>query len=177
MQLRKVKPNELTAYEALYEISFPDNEKKPFSLIISKCQENKMDMLVLEDNQQMIGIMITILSNPILLDYFAIDPKFQNSGYGSQALALLKQYYQNDYFGEIEHTLINPSEQKSKRKAFYLRNGMIPMDFCITLYGVEMEVISSGVQITYEQYLEILSTFMSHEVKAHISLLETVDYH
>ena len=171
IKLKKINDFDLCAYKHLYETSFPDSEKKPFDFMLEKVKQNTMDMLKIMMDDQMIGLMITALSNPILLDYFAIDPKYQSNGYGSLALQALKDYYQCDFFGEIESTFNNQDVLKHKRKQFYIKNGMIAMPFTINLFSVDMEILTSGISITYNQYVELLVNNFGEYCRSHIKLL------
>ena len=171
LKLSKITSEDIKIYQALYESSFPDNEKKPFDFMIQKQKEHKMELLKIMKDHEFIGLMITALSNPILLDYFAIVPKYQSCGYGSQALKLLKQYYQKDFFGEIESTLHDDDIDKLKRKQFYIKNGMIAMPFQIELFQVNMEILTSGCYISYDQYRSLLVENFGEYVLKHIHLL------
>lgn len=54
--------------------------------------------------------------------------------------------------------------ERLRRKAFYLRNGMAPMGFLVDLFGVEMEVLTFGSQITFEQYRSIYAEVLPEEM-------------
>lgn len=42
-----------------------------------------------------------------------------------------------------------------RRRAFYLRNAMVPMDFRVELMGVEMEILTFGRKLTFGEYFDI----------------------
>lgn len=160
----------------LYKEAFPPEERKPFLLIRRKCWEGVTEMLSIEDeNGTFLGLAITMLDGDIvLLDYFAIDPGCREGGVGSAALVLLKERYEAKRFLlEIENTAmesIAPAAAKGfgngrqkespeqiqklrlRRKSFYLRNGMTPLPFLVNLFGVDMEVLSSGCSVTFAEY-------------------------
>lgn len=54
--------------------------------------------------------------------------------------------------------------ERLRRKAFYLRNGMVPMGFLVDLFGVEMEVLTFGSRITFEQYHSIYAEVLPEEM-------------
>ena len=74
---------------------------------------------------------------------------------------------------EIESTAeenpVSSRSERLRRKAFYLRNGMVPMDFLVELFGVEMEVLTFGSALTFEQYhaiyKEVLPKGMAGKVR------------
>ena len=46
-------------------------------------------------------------------------------------------------------------DQRLKRKSFYLRYGLKELDFSVNLFGVEMEVLSYGKTINFDEYKEL----------------------
>lgn len=59
---------------------------------------------------------------------------------------------------------VGNGRERLRRKAFYLRNGMAPMGFLVDLFGVEMEVLTFGSQITFEQYRGIYAEVLPEEM-------------
>ena len=47
-----------------------------------------------------------------------------------------------------------------RRKAFYLRNGMTPTGLLVNLFGVEMEVLTCGRELTFEEYHSIYEAIL-----------------
>lgn len=152
----------LSDIKNLYLRAFPAAERKPFFIIRKKQAEGSMEILSIEnDDGDFIGLAITILyNNIVLLDYFAIDDNRRNSGAGSAALHLLFERYSGKRFLlEIEAPDI-PSEnthERIRRKAFYLRNGMTVMPFRVNLFGIEMEILTNGLQVSFEEYHSIFT--------------------
>lgn len=145
----------------VYKSSFPSCEKKPFRLIKKKQGEQLSDMWYIEENDEFAGIAITMNSGElVLLDYFAIAPEHRGQGYGSKALALLKEQYRDrKFFLEIESTLtsqpaVNMDDRK-KRKAFYLRNGMSELGITAEVFGTEMELLGDGCTLEFEEYRSV----------------------
>ena len=171
-----VERNQLENVQRLYEASFPKSEKKPFAFMLQKQKEGVFDILAIEDEQgTFCGLAIMMLSGGrALLDYLAIEPDCQGGGKGSSTLAELRERYGEERIVvEIESTAetdgtgafgepgkeggsagnsVSGRNERLRRKAFYLRNGMVPMDFLVELFGVEMEVLTFGSEITFEQY-------------------------
>ena len=105
-----------------------------------------------------------------MLDYLAIDPGCQGTGLGSRTLAALQERYGKERIVvEIESTIRDAEgsgngRERLRRKAFYFRNGMVPMGFLVDLFGVEMEVLTFGSQITFEQYHGIYAEVLPEEM-------------
>ena len=139
----------------LYMSAFPESERKPFSLIERKAAMGEMEILLIKEGGKRAGLAITALQEDlVLLDYFAVAPEFRGRGIGTDALqTLLALYSDRQFYLEIERTDVDAPNQpdRLRRKAFYLRNGMLESGILIDLFGVEMEILSSGEGLTYEQ--------------------------
>lgn len=155
--------------ELIYELymeAFPENERKPFELMVEKCRQGMMEMLVIEGEEgQFAGLAIMILYKDIaLLDYFAISPSMRGQQIGSGVLALLKERYAGRRLlieiEDVEEEADNTGE-RIRRKAFYLRNGMCEMPYRVWLFGVKMQIFTSGGDVDYEAYHEIFGQVFS----------------
>lgn len=152
----------------LYQRSFPEAERKPFSIIERKAAMGSVEILLVKEGSRRAGFAITALSSDaVLLDYFAIAEEFRGQGIGTDAFLLLKELYSDKcFFLEIEETdgaqketndareETGDAQEKSadrlRRKAFYLRNGMSETGIHIELFGVPFEVLASDPDVDYE---------------------------
>ena len=108
------------------------------------------------------------------LMYFAIDEKYRNAGYGSDALKNI--IIRND---NILLCIERPDEKdtlKSRRKDFYLRNGFYETGCCIEDTGVTYEFLSSvkGYKPTVKE-LKARYTFMSENPIIQYAIKHTFD--
>ena len=143
----------------LYEAAFPAYEKKPFWLIRWKNMQGKSEVWYLEDDEEFVGLAIT-MSSPklVLLDYFAIEETQRGNGIGSESLKLLQEYYKERlFFLEIEsmYEKCDNMEQRQRRKVFYLRNGMTEMKLMVNLFGTNMEILGYNCKFDFETYCSI----------------------
>ncbi len=156
--------------KALYLDAFPKEERKPYQVMEQKQREGKMQIwAAIKEPEEFCGLAITILYKDIvLLDYFAICKEKRGMGIGSEVLGKLKEKYANFHlFLEIESTsekikMLSEEEQKIRRnrKRFYHQNGMKDTKLMVVLYGVSMEVLSFGREISFEEYLKLyIDTF------------------
>lgn len=164
----------LDAIRKLYFQAFPAAERKPFSLLLKKRDEGRAEILSLEEAGSFSGLAVTVFSGDLaLLDYFAISPALRGQGAGGKALGMLRERYAGKrLFLEIEDPFVpndNP-EQRQKRRAFYLRAGMTPLPFRVNLFGVQMELLSFGAPLTYEEYAGLYADAFGNKILAHISL-------
>lgn len=140
----------------LYCEAFPDNERKPFSLIRSMQKKGKSDIWYFEKNNKFVGLTFTINSNEmILIDYLAVVSAKRSNGIGSEIIEHLRNYYTGKgIFVEIEsvYEKCDNLNDRLRRKQFYLRNGMLPMKVMIVLFGVKMELMGINCCLTYDEY-------------------------
>ena len=129
MELSNAGSLDLKYIRDLYRISFPDVERKPFSLIERKAAMGTMEILMMSEGGERMGLAITASDGElVLLDYFAVDPSKRGQGAGSEALQLLLALYNDrQFFLEIERPVDDAPnlEERILRKQFYLKNGML----------------------------------------------------
>ncbi len=143
----------------LYHKSFPKTEKKPFSRILSTYRKGKADVWYLSYKGYFAGLAITINSkDTILLDYYAISPNMRGHGIGSRVLrSMQKHYAPKGLLLEIEScTPDAPNlQERTRRKEFYLRNRMVPLNIDVLLFGVEMELLGYNCHVDFMKYKNI----------------------
>lgn len=162
----------LKSLESLYHASFPDYEAKPFEMIIDGTENGLMDSYVLmisqEDKKVPAALAFVILGKKItLLDYLAVDPAYQSYGLGSYILSKLSEVYEKPLVVEIESTEEKETEaeeqlQRERRKQFYLKNGFLDSGVRISLFGVNMELLSSRLRIDYDDYADTIFAYLNH---------------
>ncbi len=139
-----IKEFKQTIYEE-YKKLFPDNERKSYRLLKHTYNRGITQIIKIVDNNKIIGFMlINKIENIqyLCLDYFAILPQYQNKGYGTKDLKLLKEQC-GDYNGvyvEVERVRNdNTGEDKIKirRAKFYENNDFYKLSFDLLLFSVE----------------------------------------
>ena len=161
--LEEMTPDERPMIEALYLESFPEIERKPFEMLLKLRKKGKARLLVIHDEKtrEAVGLSFFLQRRDMLLyDDFAIEKQFQSRGYGAAVLrAVEKQFPDARIFGEVEP--LDPkapnNEQRKRRLAFYLRNGMKESGIIVDLFGCELQLMYLGdVPITFEEYERFL---------------------
>ncbi|MDO4261750.1 MAG: GNAT family N-acetyltransferase [Eubacteriales bacterium] len=159
MEIRKANNRELGRIKRLYLEAFPRSERKPFGLMRWKARQGQMEMLAILDGHELAGLAITVLcGDRVLLDYFAVEKSARGKGFGSQALRLLRERYDDRrFFLEIELPDEDApnSVERRRRKQFYLKNGMQETGIRAVVFQVPMEVLSDGKPLTYEDYHDL----------------------
>lgn len=185
--------------KSLYIDVFPKEERKPYALIEEKQREGKMQIWAIEMDKRIAeekigmeresikhkmdfcGFAITILyQDMVLLDYFAICSEKRGNGIGSEVLRILKEKYMGRcLFLEIESTSeragkLSKEEQqvRRKRKRFYHQNGITDTGLEVVLYGVNMEVLSAGRKIGFEEYLRFYVDTFGEKVADRIECVD-----
>lgn len=152
----------------LYEAAFPEEEKKPFSMMEMWTEQGKLEILVVLEGEEFLGLAINMLEdNVALLDYFAIAPEKRNGGVGGQAVRLLQERFAGKkYIFEIEmqdEKADNAADRK-RRKAFYLRNGLKETGLFVHAYKTDFEIITPDGELTYKEYVDMLQKNLGDEM-------------
>ena len=160
----------------LYQRAFPKEEKKPYWLIRKVEQSGFGKNYIIEtDEGDFRGIAYTITNGDyVLLDYFAVDEKYRGTGIGAKALqCLMEQFRETPIVVEIENPDIScdNSEQRKRREQFYIRCGMKRMNYHISLFGVDMCILTSGEEISFERYHAMLYQVFGESFSQNIELL------
>ena len=163
----RIDSKALAVIRELYEAAFPENEKKPFEIILDRWSSGLVEILALTDeSDEVCGLAITAHNGDVvLLDYFAVIPQKRGMGIGSLALKLLqKRYTGRRLVLEIEDDAVpaDNTAERIRRKRFYLKCGMEQMDYRVLLFGVEMLIFSYGGAVSFEEYHELLSAVFSN---------------
>lgn len=154
---------------ALYEEAFPAEEKKPVELMKDLAAQGKMELLAVVEDEAFVGLAMNMLApekKMALLDYFAIDPKHRCSGYGGRAVrSLVERFIGQKYIFEIEKQdpAAENADDRARRKAFYLRNGLKETGLFVNAYHTDFELLTPDGCLTYEAYVEMLRTVLGEE--------------
>ena len=131
--------------------------------------DGKMEMLALVDEDEFAGLAINLIDeeqNRALLDYYAIAPEKRNGGYGSKGLEVLLERFKNyKYIFEIEtqDEKAENAQDRKRRKAFYLRNGLKETGLFAHVYGTDFELLTPDGSLTYDEYTGFLERILGEE--------------
>ena len=116
----------------------------------------KSDMWYFEDERGFLGLATTINSTEtVLIDYFAVAENRRCGGNGTKMLkALLDHYAPCGVFLEIEIPYEDAANygERVRRRNFYLRAGLVPMNTRAKLFGVDMELLGVGCHLDFDGY-------------------------
>ncbi|MDE7326871.1 MAG: hypothetical protein K2N63_11440 [Lachnospiraceae bacterium] len=172
----------LAEVEKIYMEAFPAIERKPFSMLVDAQAKGNVEILMVmqsqdgqgtkENQADIIGEMILAqYADVVLLDYFAISCAFRGHGIGAQVLGKLRERCEKKrLILEIESTKVAADnfKQRLSRKAFYKRCGMRALDYSVLVMGVEMEVLTFGCEVGFEEYHAVYEQVFGEEIGAKI---------
>ena len=135
-------------------------------------RKNKTDVLCIYSGGKFSGFAATINGdNGVLLDYLAVKKQHRGRGTGSAMMNhLITVYGERGLFVEIENAFERDSErsERMRRRNFYLKNGMQPMNVFAYVFGVNMELLGCGIRLTFEAYREFYRSNYSDFAAKHI---------
>lgn len=161
MEIIDVTPNTQKDWERIYAEAFPAYEQRPIAELVALVeQQDAIKMQVVVDDQTVVGVAYLCeigLSKAFLL-YFAIDATIQSKGYGSRALALLKERYEDGVILEAEQmgTQAENEAQRTRRYDFYMRNGFEDKQLLSENSGGVFHLLASTPDISATEYLQAM---------------------
>lgn len=160
----------------LYQQAFPEEQRKPFSVIERKAAMGSMEMLVIKEENQRVGLAITAMEDSlVILDYFAISEKWRGQGDGSEALMLLQALYEDrQFFLELEEPDENAENQGQilRRRSFFLKNGMHETGIRIRVSGIAKAIWATQEGLTYEQCAKVYRSLYGPMYQQIVQLIE-----
>lgn len=182
MEMKKLSLDQMREiYDLRMREDFPDNERRPFSGIVSLFERGEYEGWGLYEEEALLAYAFLVREiwrgKPCcLIDYFAVDKGRRGSGIGTCLLrelaAALKgadcvfvEVENPDYAGTLEE-----KEEMERRLRFYRRNGFRDTGAGEWLYYVEytlLELPLSGTH-TREEIFDIAEYFYRKMLPAHL---------
>ena len=156
-------PREIDNVKELYYGSFPENERMPMNLLLWKAKLDFVDFLVIYDEDVFVGFTYLITHKDLTyVLYIAIDDNIRSKGYGSLALAQIKEKYPDNRIilniEVIDETASN-YEQRVTRRKFYTRNGYQNSELAYKDRWGLYEVMINGDKANKEEFYGLLKRF------------------
>lgn len=171
-----IQPLERTSAELqqahhLYQTSFPDSERKPFEMVLDGQEQGKMAAYSVFYGKDYAGLAFVILGSKVdVLDYLAIEPVFRGHKIGSRILTWLNADRPHPVAVEIESTLSGSADDEAvRRKNFYLSNHLFDCHTPVSLFGVDMELLSSKRPISFDEYFQTMRAYFDDPQEKWIS--------
>lgn len=152
------------ALRELYQTAFPAEEQIPYDELIHLLDVMDIDYTAYYDGDMLVGLtMVLRLPRYNWGWYFAVREELRSKGYGQAILTSVLDKYrtQQPFVIDIESPLQpdapNP-EQRNRRHAFYLRNGLKDTGANRTYSGITFTIMSSSDEpFTQQDYEDIVT--------------------
>ena len=155
LMLSAVRPSDLEKVLALYERSFPENERSPLEPMLED-KTGSAEILSVHRDQTFCGFVCILKCDDLVhIIYFAVEETMRGQGTGSSILHLVQQRYPDmRIIVDIEQPkeYAENNAQRIRRKAFYLRCGYQENNFEYNWRETDYTVLSSGGGITHEEF-------------------------
>lgn len=150
-ELKKItNPADLDRAMEIYMTSFPEEERRPWDLVVSPVTVGEPELFGIYVGDTMSG-MITLwtLGDMVYVEHFAVDPTVRGGGIGSRVLDCVKSLAAGrSVVLEVEHEHSSPEAER--RVAFYRRHGFellkyhyVQPPYLPSLPEVEMSLMST----------------------------------
>lgn len=147
----------------LYTTAFPVQEQIPYDELIALLEVLDIDYVAYYDAEMLVGLtMVMRLPRFNWGWYFAVREELRGKGYGQEILTAVLDKYRGahtfviDIESPLQPDAPNP-EQRRRRHAFYLRNGLRDTGTCRSYGGVTYTILSSSDEpFTQQDYDEIV---------------------
>ena len=165
--MRTVQINSSNARDAalrqLYETAFPVQEQIPYDDLVVLLDKMDIDYTAYYDGEMLVGLtMVLRLPRCNWVWYFAVRDELRGQGYGQGILTTVLDKYRDerplimDIESPYQTDAPNP-EQRRRRHAFYLRNGMKETPTSRTWDGLTFTILTSSDEpFTQQDYDDIV---------------------
>ena len=163
IQLSNYNDSYQSEVKALYESSFSEEERKPFSRLLKMYKRSTVDFLIItEENGTFLGfIFMESYKDLVFVDYFAIMECYRSNGVGSKTLLLITKELYSTKRILLEINMNDNSEENQRRKTFYIRNGFTVNPYEVHVFGVRMIMMSTNGFVPFEEYFKLRKHYAS----------------
>ncbi len=158
----------------LYNTAFPADERAPMLLLAAKAYKKDVDFWSLYRDGSWFGMAYVLNEDDLsYLFYFAVSEKERGKGLGSAALRSLKRKYEGRRLflalEQLDENSDNYSE-RLKRRNFYLKNGLEPIDCTIRECKVVYDVMCVGGSILPSEYEKMMRNYLGFPLRGMVSM-------
>ena len=151
----KDRPGDLPALTALYERSFPANERRPLEPLLTDETGHAAVLCVVREGA-FCGFLCLLRANGLAhIIYFAVPEALRGRGIGAEALAAVRAMYPGE---RVIVDIEQPDERagegdlRRRRMAFYLRCGYAETPVRYDWRGEKYVILSCGGNVTGEEF-------------------------
>ena len=156
------------ALRRLYETAFPAGEQIPYDDLVHLLDIMDIDYTAYYEGEMLVGLtMVLHLPRYNWGWYFAVRDELRGKGYGQRILSALLEKYRDghpfiiDIESPLQADAPNP-EQRKRRHAFYLRNGLKDTPTSRTFEGITYTIMTSSDEpFDQQDYDDIIAALRS----------------
>lgn len=130
--------------------------------------------IVVSNSGKFGGFAVTMRRGDIvMLSYFAICPQLRDRGIGSRVIkTLMRRFKDYRFILEIEdvNEPCDDPETRQRRREFYLKNGMVSAGFTAHVFRSDLEILTSGKPVTFEEYRSLYRSRRGNRVALNVTL-------
>ena len=141
--------------KALYEGSFPENERRPFTELTEGFR-GEGELLTASEEGSFVGMVSLLTFEDIThILYFAVREELRNHGYGSKILTLIRERCPGQ---RIIVDVERPEDgapnkaQREERISFYRRNGYEDTEVAYRWENEDYRIMSNGGDVTERDF-------------------------
>lgn len=148
----------------LYYSAFPEEERCPYIILLSKVRKNKADFFAVYNQDVFVGLVYSIVFGDLVYIYYlAIEYGQRQNGYGSKLLSDMKEMYINKRIILMAETLDPTSDnyiERVNRNKFYKKNGFYYQGYTIYEFGVTYDMLGcSSTIVKKEDFRELIKNY------------------
>lgn len=147
----------------LYRTAFPADERAPMWYMAAKAENENADFWGIYADGEWAGLAYVISEGTAsYLFYIALSENLRGKGLGSKALQSIKKHYggQRIFLAleQLDESAEN-SEERIRRRNFYLKNGLKPLPLTIREATVTYDVMGTG-DVQPEEYESMMKKYL-----------------
>lgn len=147
----------------LYRTAFPADERAPMWYMAVKAEKENADFWGIYADGKWAGLAYVISEGTAsYLFYIALSEDLRGKGLGSKALQSVKRHYRGQRLflalEQLDESAEN-SEERIRRRNFYLKNGLKPLPLTIREATVTYDVMGTG-DIQPEEYESMMKKYL-----------------
>ncbi len=150
---------DLDVLDAINYEAFPEYERWTLEAMFATGDSIGTEILGIYEGSTLSGYVFLIANKKaVYISHLAISSACRSKGYGSQTLALLREYYGAHLYLDMEP--MDPQaenyDQRLRREAFYHRNGFRTTDLYTTMKGYMFQLLTTNPEDSYEDLRKLL---------------------
>lgn len=155
------KAKDFEKIKRLYESAFPYKERLPILDLLENREETTF--CAVYENELLCGLICLLSFRGIThIAYLAVMESCRDKGYGSKILQKIHEMKPQDLIIadiEIENSMADNHEQRTRRKNFYIRNGYQETDIFYTWQDVQYQILSYRGSVSRNEFISFWQHF------------------